>query len=94
MQNVRDFGLILALGFVVLALFLGFSHVQPGIHEHLQSGDKVCIDGGGFFPQMMPGPSPFLVCGVIDGFDEPETVDSPASYPEGSHRLEGVDSQT
>ena len=93
---INSAAIIVLSAIVGLIAVLGLSHLQPGIHNHLQDGDKVCIDGGGFFPQMMPGPSPFLVCGIINGFepDALETVDPPASYPEGSHRLEGVDSQT
>ncbi len=80
------------------AAFIG--HIADfNTHDHpgsIQDGDKVCIEGGGFFPHGMPGPMPFLVCGVIDHFNpnELETVEPPASYPEGTHHLEGVDSTT
>jgi len=99
MSNIiRDCLVSGLLALVALVLFLQLSHIgdRAGIHDHIQSGDKVCIDGGGYFPHGMPGPMPLLVCGVIDGFDPDalETVDPPASYPEGSHRLEGVDSKT
>ena len=76
------------LGMVLMGHLADFNtHEHP---EAIVDGDKVCIDGGGFFPQGMPAPSPFLVCGVIDHF-EPETVEPPASSREGVHHLEGVD---
>jgi len=47
------------------------THDHP---EYIHQGQKVCIEGGGYFPNMIPSPQPFLVCGVIDGFN-PKTDD-------------------
>lgn len=71
---------ITIVGLVAVASLLLHLIPQP-ITNHIQAGDKVCIDGGGYFPYGMPGPSPFLVCGVIDAFDpEVETVPPPLDY--------------
>ncbi len=94
--------LVVALTIVILAGLVighiadfnkhGHEHAHP---EAIHQDQKVCIDGRGFFPYGMPEPSPFMVCGEIEGLiEELETVEPPPLYEEGSHRLEGVDRQS
>ena len=70
-------------------------NVHEHEHAHPQSivhGDKVCVEGGGLFPNGMPGPQPFLVCGIIDHFVP--SVPAPPEYPEGNHNLENESQRT
>ncbi len=68
--------------FVALALSL---LIQYHDHEGPAYGDKVCIEGGGWFMDEMLYPQPFLVCGIFEKFQSPEETVSPS---EGEHSLE------
>lgn len=72
------------LTIVMLFLIAGaafFGHIWDynthGHSEYIRADQKVCIEGSGYFPKGMPAPSPFIVCGVIEGFVPP----APDSIP-------------
>ncbi len=62
---------------IMFMVFQNHYNSRPHVHEDtIHVDQKVCIEGGGFFPKLMDSPQPFLVCGIIDGFDQSEQNDA------------------
>ncbi len=54
--------------------------------QGVQYGDKVCIDGGGWFLGGMPLPEPFLVCGELQEFEPVPPIDEEHNLEDESRR--------
>ena len=76
---------------VVIALILsGFMQYHDHEPTGVEYGDKVCIEGGGWFLDGMRSPQPFLVCGFLEEFNPAETAPKPPEYPKGDFSLSNL----
>ncbi len=67
MQVILIISLSLLAGFFLTQIIKGPEIEKSGV----QYGDKVCVNGAGWFMGNMPRPQGFLVCGFLEEF-EPE----------------------